>query len=163
MATTDGSGYGRIAVVPEEDDTLTRVAFGTPMGEMLRRYWQPVCLSDELGELPRRLRILGEDLVAFRDKSGRPGLLFAHCIHRGTSLEYGIVSERGIRCCYHGWLFDIDGTILETPGEPPDSKLRNSFYHGAYPALEKNGLVFAYMGPTDKKPPFPHRLSLIHI
>ena len=77
MTTTDGSGYGRIAVVPEEDDTLTRVGFGTPMGEMLRRYWQPVCLSDELGELPRRLRILGEDLVAFRDKSGRPGLLFA--------------------------------------------------------------------------------------
>ena len=83
------------------------------------------------------------------------GVLHRHCCHRGTSLEYGIVSERGIRCCYHGWLFDTDGTILETPGEPPDSKMKDSFRHGAYPAREYEGLVFAYLGRPSEQPEFP--------
>jgi phenylpropionate dioxygenase-like ring-hydroxylating dioxygenase large terminal subunit len=121
----------------------------------MRRVWQPVCLSSELTELPLAIRILGEDLVVFRDKSGRVGVLNRHCSHRGTSLEYGIVSERGIRCCYHGWLFDIDGTILETPGEPPASRIKDTVMHGAYPAQEYKGLVFAYMGPSEQKPQFP--------
>ena len=141
--------------LPPEDEELTRVGPGTPCGEYLRRFWQPVIVASELGALPRRLRILGEDLVAFRDKSGEIGLLELHCPHRGTSLEFGLVAEKGIRCCYHGWLFGCDGTILETPGEPADSTLKNRLFHGAYPVHEHAGLVFAYMGPPDKQPPFP--------
>jgi phenylpropionate dioxygenase-like ring-hydroxylating dioxygenase large terminal subunit len=141
--------------LPPEDEELTRVGPGTPCGEYLRRFWQPVILASELGELPRRLRILGEDLVTFRDKSGAIGLLELHCPHRGTSLEFGLVGDKGIRCCYHGWLFDTDGTILETPGEPTDSTLKDRLCHGAYPLHEHEGLVFAYMGPPDQQPTFP--------
>ena len=141
--------------VPPEDPELTHVGPGTPCGEYLRKYWQPVCLSQQLTDVPLAIRILGEDLVAFRDQSGRLGVMHRHCSHRGTSLEFGIVSERGIRCCYHGWLFDADGTILETPGEPPNSRLKDRIRHGAYTAFEHNGLVFAYMGPPEEKPDFP--------
>jgi nitrite reductase/ring-hydroxylating ferredoxin subunit len=140
---------------PEADEELTRVGPGTPCGEYLRRFWQPVIRSQELRDLPRRVRILGEDLVAFRDKSGAVGLLELYCPHRGTSLEFGLVADRGIRCCYHGWRFDVDGTILETPGEPADSTLKDRLFHGAYPVHEYAGLVFAYMGPPDKRPAFP--------
>ena len=140
---------------PAQDEELTRVGPGTPCGEYLRRFWQPVILTQELGELPRRLRILGEDLVAFRDKSGAIGLLELHCPHRGTSLEFGLIGDKGIRCCYHGWLFDVDGRVLETPGEPADSTLKDRLCHGAYPVREHGGLVFAYMGPPDKCPDFP--------
>ena len=140
---------------PEEDAELTHVGPGTPCGEYLRRFWQPIITSEELQDLPRRLRIMGEDLVAFRDKSGAVGLLELHCPHRGTSLEFGLVSEKGLRCCYHGWLFDVDGKILETPGEPPESTLKDRLYHGAYPVHEYCGLVFAYMGPPDQQPAFP--------
>src|SRR3954470_9597666 len=98
----------------KEDAELTHVGPGTPCGEYLRRFWQPVAFVSELGELPKRIKILCEDLVIFKDRSGQIGLLDARCCPRGTSLEYGLVSERGIRCCYHGWLFDVDGTILET-------------------------------------------------
>jgi nitrite reductase/ring-hydroxylating ferredoxin subunit len=141
--------------VPAADETLTRVGPGTPAGELLRRYWQPVAYSHEVNDLPIRLKILHEDLVAFRDRSGRVGVLELHCAHRGSSLEFGLVAERGIRCCYHGWLFDVDGTILETPGEPPDSKQRHKLFHGAYPAQEYGGLVFIYMGPPDRRPALP--------
>ena len=140
---------------PADDEELTRVGPGTPCGEYLRRFWQPVILSEELRDLPRRLRIMGEDLVAFRDRSGAVGLLELHCPHRGTSLEFGLIADKGIRCCYHGWLFDVDGTILETPGEPADSTLKDRLFHGAYPVREYQGLVFAYMGPPDKQPDFP--------
>ncbi len=140
--------------VPKEDEELTHVGPGTSGGEYLRRFWQPVAMSSELKDLPLAIRIMGEDLVLFRDLSGRVGLLERHCSHRGTSLEFGIVGERGIRCCYHGWLYDVDGGILETPGEPPESTLKDRLYHGAYPAFEYKGLVFAYMGPPDK-PDFP--------
>jgi nitrite reductase/ring-hydroxylating ferredoxin subunit len=140
---------------PAEDEELTRVGPGTPCGEYLRCFWQPVILSGDLGDLPRRIRILGEDLVVFRDRRGSVGLLQLYCPHRGTSLEFGLIGDKGIRCCYHGWLFDVDGTILETPGEPADSTLKNRLFHGAYPVREHAGLVFAYMGPPDKRPPFP--------
>jgi nitrite reductase/ring-hydroxylating ferredoxin subunit len=140
---------------PEEDAELTHVGPGTPCGEYLRRFWQPIITMEELHDVPRRLRIMGEDLVVFRDQSGAVGLLELHCPHRGTSLEYGLISPQGLRCCYHGWLFDVDGTILETPGEPPDSTLKDRLYHGAYPVQEYCGLVFAYMGPPDKQPAFP--------
>ena len=147
--------------VPDEDAELTHVGPETPCGEYMRRFWMPVCFSDELKDLPHRVRILGEDLVAFRDGSGAVGLLELHCPHRGTSLEFGLVGEHGIRCCYHGWLFDIDGTILETPGEPADSTLKDRLFHGAYPTHEAFGLVFAYMGPPGEQPPFPTYDSLI--
>ena len=147
--------------VPGEDEQLTHIGPGTPCGEYFRRFWQPIAFSDDLADLPVRLRILGEDLVVFRDFSGAVGLLELHCPHRGTSLEFGLVSQKGIRCCYHGWLMDVDGTILETPGEPADSTLKDRLCHGAYPIQESNGTVFAYMGPPDKQPPFPIYDSLV--
>ena len=150
------SGYDQ-RDVPAEDEELTHVGPGTACGELMRRFWQPVILSEELAKFPVAIRILGEDLVAFRDGRGEVGVLHRHCSHRAASLEFGIVGERGIRCCYHGWLYDVDGTILETPGEPADSRIRDSFCHGAYPTCEKNGLVFAYMGPLDAQPPLPMR------
>lgn len=148
------SAYGRTGLASQENAELTHVTLGTPMGELLRRYWQPVCLSSDIDELPKYTKILGEELVAFRDKRGRVGVLDAHCAHRGTSLEYGRVEENGIRCCYHGWLYDVDGRILETPAEGEKSTYRDRLYHGAYPTVERSGLVFAYMGPPDRKPPF---------
>ena len=141
--------------IPEEDTELTHVDPDTPGGEYLRRFWQPVCFSDELKDLPQRVRMLGEDLVAFRDGRGEAGLLELHCPHRGTSLEFGLVGADGIRCCYHGWLFGVDGTILETPGEPAGSTLKDRLFHGAYPTHEASGILFAYMGPPDRQPPFP--------
>ena len=148
------NGYYRSGV-GKEDAELTHSEPGTPCGEYLRRYWQPICMSEQLTDLPMAVRIMGEDLVVFRDLSGHVGLLHRQCSHRRTSLEYGVIAEHGIRCCYHGWLFDVDGTILETPGEPEDSPIRHNLAHGAYPALEYKGLVFAYMGPPEKKPEFP--------
>ncbi len=141
--------------IPGEDAELTHVGPGTPGGEYLRRFWQPVCFADELRDLPHRVQILGEELVVFRDLSGTVGLLELHCPHRGTSLEFGLIGAEGIRCCYHGWLFAPDGTILETPGEPADSTLKDRLCHGAYPTHERNGIVFAYMGPPDQRPPLP--------
>jgi phenylpropionate dioxygenase-like ring-hydroxylating dioxygenase large terminal subunit len=121
----------------------------------MRRFWQPVPVyGSDLKELPVRIRMLGEDLVVFRDKSGHVGLLELHCSHRGTSLEFGLVEHTGIRCCYHGWLFGVDGSILDTPGEPPNSTYKERLCHGAYPVHEYLGLVFAYMGPPDQIPPF---------
>jgi phenylpropionate dioxygenase-like ring-hydroxylating dioxygenase large terminal subunit len=152
--TTPYEGYYH-RDVPKEDEELTHVGPGTPGGEYLRRFWQPVALSEELKDLPKKIRIMCEDLVVFRDFSGKTGLLALHCSHRGTSLEFGLVSERGIRCCYHGWLYDTDGRILEIPGQAVKSDYKDRLYHPAYPTLEYKGLVFAYMGPPEKKPPFP--------
>ena len=147
--------------VPQEDTELTHVGPDTPCGEYMRRFWNPICFSDELKDLPQRVRIFGEDLVVFRDGSGAVGLLELHCPHRGTSLEFGLIGDKGIRCCYHGWLFDVDGAILETPGEPADSTLKDRLFHGAYPIHEAHGLVFAYMGPPAEQPPFPVYDALI--
>ena len=138
----------------KEDGFLTRVGRGTPGGEYLRRFWHPVAFVQELTDLPLRVRILGEDLVLFRDGGGRIGLLKLHCSHRGASLEFGVIGQRGIRCFYHGWSYDVDGTILETPaGAPLNSP--GKICHGAYPVHVFHNLVFTYMGPLDKKPPFP--------
>jgi nitrite reductase/ring-hydroxylating ferredoxin subunit len=137
------------------DDVLTRVGRGTPCGEYLRRFWQPICLASHLGGLPRRVRIMGEDLVAFRDGAGRLGALELHCSHRGTSLEFGRIQQHGIQCCYHGWHYDVDGRILATPGEPEDSPIRHRLWHGAYPTREWQGVVFAYLGPPEEMPAFP--------
>lgn len=146
----------------QEDSELTHVGRGTPGGEYLRRFWHPIALSEELTDVPLALRVLGEDLVLFRDLGGRVGLLHRHCSHRGASLEYGIVSERGIRCCYHGWLYDVDGTILETPAEPPSSRVRSILRHGAYPIREHHGLIFAYLGPPEDVPELPVYDSWVH-
>jgi nitrite reductase/ring-hydroxylating ferredoxin subunit len=139
----------------EDNRELTRTGRGTPAGEYLRRFWQPVALLEEIGDLPLALQILGEKLVLFRDGGGRLGLLHRHCSHRGASLEFGIVSERGIRCAYHGWKYDIDGTLLETPALPPDSTVKQKLCHGAYPTVEYAGMVFAYFGAPAAMPPFP--------
>jgi len=147
-------GYRR-RDVPPPDPELTPVGPGTPCGEYLRRFWQPVAFARDLAETPLRVRILGEDLVAFRDRGGRTGLLHLHCAHRGASLEYGIPVERGLRCCYHGWVYAVDGRCLDTPGEPPGSRLGERVWQGAYPTLEFAGLIFAYLGPSDRKPAFP--------
>jgi len=147
-------GYHRRAV-PPPDPELTRVGPGTPAGEYLRRFWQPVAFARDVADAPLRVRILGEDLVVVRDRGGRVGVLHLHCAHRGTSLEFAIPLERGIRCCYHGWAFDVDGTCLETPGEPAGSRLHERVVQGAYPTHEFTGLIFAYLGPPDRRPVFP--------
>ena len=147
------SAYG--FKIPEPDPELTRVGPGTPCGELMRRYWQPVCLSADLKDLPKPVRILGEDLIAFRDGQGRAGLLFFRCSHRGASLEYGRVEERGLRCCYHGWLYDVEGKILEMPLEPANNPFLKQIQHPCYPVHEFGGLTFAYMGPPDRMPEFP--------
>jgi len=147
-------GYHR-REVPPPDPELTEVGPGTPCGEYLRRFWQPVAFARDLTATPLRVRILGEDLVVFRDRGGRVGVLHLHCAHRGTSLEFGIPLERGIRCCYHGWVYDVDGRCLETPGEPAGSRMRERVWQGAYPTHELAGLVFAYLGPPARRPTFP--------
>ena len=112
-------------------------------------------LSSDLKDLPVRVQVLGEELVLFRDGEGRVGLLPLHCSHRGTSLEFGMVERAGIRCCYHGWLYDVTGHVLETPGEPVDSPMPQRVHHGAYPTAEYKGLVFAYLGPPAERPELP--------
>ena len=140
---------------PAENEELTHSGPGTPAGEYLRRYWHGIALSEELGGLPLVIRVLGEDLVLFRSRRGELGLLHRHCSHRGASLEYGRIDERGIRCCYHGWLYAPDGTLLEAPAEPEGSPLYGKVRQGAYPVLEYKGLIFAYLGPGDTVPAFP--------
>ncbi len=141
--------------LPAEDAELTHVGPNTPCGEYLRRYWQPVAMASEVGDLPLAVRILGENLVLFRDLSGNLGLLHRHCSHRGASLEYGIVMECGIKCCYHGWHYDVDGTLIDLPSEPANSPIKNKVVQGAYPTHEYNGIVFAYLGPPEQIPDFP--------
>lgn len=132
----------------KQQETLTRVGPGTPMGELLRRYWLPAAASCELGPgSARRVRLLGEDLVLYRDLRGRPGLLDERCPHRRTSLARGCVDAEGIRCPYHGWKFDAGGRCLDMPTEPPDSRLRERVRAPAYPVQELGGFVFAYLGP----------------
>jgi phthalate 4,5-dioxygenase oxygenase subunit len=135
----------------EENDLLTQTNAGTPAGELMRRYWQPVALSEELpqGGAPRTVAIMGKELVLFRDDQGRVGLLGLHCSHRGTDLSYGRVENGGLRCLYHGWLYDIRGRVLEQPGEPGGGANRDLICHLAYPCQEAGGVVFTYMGPGD--------------
>lgn len=149
------NGYYRKQVA-EPDRYLTQVGRGTPGGEYLRRFWQPVAYVEELKDVPLRLRALGEDLVAFRDKGGRIGVLHLHCSHRNTSLEYGVIEERGIRCCYHGRCYDVDGTILDIPGDPAAERLKSETGQGAYPTHVFGGIVFIYMGPPERLPVFPY-------
>src|SRR5262249_48350668 len=140
----------------EQNDFITRVGSGTPAGTLLRRYWQPAALVDELaGNRPvKPVRLLGEDLVLFRDESGRYGLLARACPHRGTDLAYGRLENGGRRCAFQGWLFDVHGKCLETPAEPEGSPLCANIRQTAYPVVEKSGILFAYLGPGEP-PAFP--------
>lgn len=149
----DGRAYGRD---PGHWDTeLVEVGPGTPSGELLRRYWHPIATSDEATTVPREVRLLGEDLILYRDASGTPGLLEPRCCHRGTSLYFGRVEDVGIRCPYHGWLFGADGTCLDQPCEPDRGRNKGSYRQPWYPVVEYNGLIFTYMGPADRQPVFP--------
>src|SRR5919199_3319285 len=135
----------------EENELLTRTNRGTPGGEWMRRYWLPALLSEELppGGPPVPLMLLGEELVAFRDADGRVGLLGLHCAHRGADLSYGRLEDGGLRCLYHGWLYDVAGRCLEQPGEPAGSTFHERVRQTAYPCVERAGIVFTYMGPGE--------------
>ena len=150
------TGYYQADIpTPPEITELTRVSPRTSCGEYMRRFWHPIALSEEVTDLPHAVRVLNEDLLLFRLPQGQLGLVHRHCVHRGTSLEYGRIETNGIRCCYHGWLYGTDGKILETPMEPKSSPIKKKVRLGAYPVHEYRGLIFAYMGPPDKEPAFP--------
>ncbi len=134
-------------------DELPRTGPGTRGGEMLRRYWHPVCLSASLKDIPIAVRMLCEDLVAFRDGNGRPGLLGLRCPHRLASLEYGQVKEDGLMCSYHGWRYDTYGRCIDQPLEPCDSDFKNKIRHLWYPVQEWGQVVWTYMGPEKENPP----------
>jgi phenylpropionate dioxygenase-like ring-hydroxylating dioxygenase large terminal subunit len=153
---------------PQDNALLTRISPGTPMGHLLRQYWQPALLASELPEpdcSPLRLRLLGEDLVAFRTSTGSIGVLGNHCPHRGASLFFGRNEEAGLRCVYHGWKFEIDGRCVDMPNEPAESNFnprsaalhgaRQKVQHTAYPAIEAGGAIWVYMGDHRPVPPLP--------
>lgn len=139
----------------EENELLCRVGAQTPMGKMMRRYWIPALMSDELapGGDPKRVRLLGENLVAFRDEAGKVGLLDENCPHRGASLAVARAEGCGLRCLYHGWVMAADGTVLETPPEPEEHHFREKIRALAYPTREAGGIVWTYMGPKGLEPP----------
>ncbi|UCE32079.1 MAG: Rieske 2Fe-2S domain-containing protein, partial [Burkholderiales bacterium] len=140
----------------EQNQRMTRVGPGTPAGMLLRRYWQPVALLEELqGPRPiRPVRLMGEQLVLFRDEQGRYGLLDRDCPHRGADLAFGRLEDGGLRCPFHGWLFDAEGHCLQTPAEPDDSKLCQRIRQRAFRVVERSGILFAYLGP-EPAPDFP--------
>jgi phthalate 4,5-dioxygenase len=142
----------------ENNETLCRVGPGTPMGALLRRYWLPLLLSSELPEVdgaPVRIRHLGESLIAFRDTDGQVGLVAENCPHRGASLFFGRNEEAGLRCVYHGWKFDISGSCVDMPNEPPESNFKHKVKVAAYQCRERNGIVWAYLGEPGDEPPLP--------
>jgi len=141
----------------EENDLLTRVSAGPPAGRLLRRYWHVVAATAELtaAQPKKRVRILGEDLVLYRDKSGNYGLVAEKCSHRGVSLYYGFIEPDGIRCPYHGWKYDACGNCLEQPFENPETGFKDKIQHPAYPVEKLAGLLFAYLGPPERKPFIP--------
>jgi phthalate 4,5-dioxygenase oxygenase subunit len=147
-----------VRITKELNERLTRVGPETPMGEVFRRYWIPAALSEELPEpdgAPIRVRLLGEDLVAFRDSSGEVGLVDAYCAHRKAPLFYGRNEECGLRCAYHGWKYDTQGNCVDMPSEPPYSKFRLRVSIKAYPTHEAGGVVWAYLGPQNRMPAPP--------
>jgi phthalate 4,5-dioxygenase oxygenase subunit len=141
-----------------DNEKLTKVGPGTPMGNLMRRYWQPVLLTREVADNdgdPIRVRILSEDLIAFRDTSGRVGLMTEWCPHRLTSLFLGRNEEDGIRCVYHGWKFDVTGACVDMPNEPEEYDFKHKVKIVAYPTEEMGGVIWAYMGPAELKPALP--------
>jgi nitrite reductase/ring-hydroxylating ferredoxin subunit len=142
----------------EDNELLCRVGSGTPMGDLIRQYWVPALLTSELPEPdcpPVRVRLLGENLIAFRVTSGKVGLIQNHCPHRGASLFFGRNEEEGLRCVYHGWKFDCTGACVDMPSEPAESTFKAKVRARAYPCVERNDVVWAYMGPRPTAPPLP--------
>ena len=142
----------------EENELLSRVGSGTPMGELMRQYWVPAGLSSELPEPdcpPVRIKLLGEELVAFRDTDGRVGLIDNACPHRRASLFFGRNEECGLRCVYHGWKFDVNGNCVDMPSEPAESNFKDKVKIKAYPVQERGGILWTYMGPRQTPPPLP--------
>ena len=142
----------------EENEFMCHVGPGTPMGEYLRRFWFPALMSEELPEPdcpPIRVRLMGEDLVAFRDTNGRVGLVNNYCPHRRASLFFGRNEEGGLRCVYHGWKFDVNGDCVDMPSEPAESNFKDKVKISAYQCQERSGFVWTYMGPSDKTPQMP--------
>ena len=142
----------------EENELLCRVGPGTPMGDLLRQYWMPGLPSRRAARarLPAQaVRLLGEDLVAFRDTPGEVGLLAANCPHRGASLFFGRNEECGLRCVYHGWKFDVTGRCVDMPNEPAESNFKDKVRARAYPCRDVNGVIWTYMGPRETAPPLP--------
>ena len=141
---------------------IPHVGPGTPAGDWLRRYWHAVGTEKELYDIPQAVRVLGENLVLFRDLNGIAGLLGQNCAHRGASLEYGDIEARGIRCPYHGWLYDVNGRCLEQPSEPKGNEFCHKVRQVSYPVHEQGGLIFAYLGPNpDEPPPFLNYSALV--
>jgi nitrite reductase/ring-hydroxylating ferredoxin subunit len=140
-----------------ENEYLCRVGPGTPMGALMRQYWLPAIRSDELETdgAPLRVRLLGEDLIGFRTSDGSVGLIQNNCPHRGASLFFGRNEEAGLRCVYHGWKFDPQGNCVDMPNEPAESDFKQKVRAVAYPCTERNGIVWAYMGPRSEPPPLP--------
>jgi phenylpropionate dioxygenase-like ring-hydroxylating dioxygenase large terminal subunit len=137
---------------------LTRAGKDTPMGELLRRFWMPALLSEELPErdgAQKKIKLLGEELLAFRDTNGRIGIVEPHCPHRGANLYFGRNEDCGLRCAYHGWKFDVDGNCVDLPTSPPESDYKNSIKLLAYPTREWADIVWVYMGPREKMPELP--------
>jgi 5,5'-dehydrodivanillate O-demethylase oxygenase subunit len=133
----------------EVNEQLTRVGPGTPMGELLRRYWYPVAFTRELDEWPvKKVRLLGENFALWKGPRGSYGIMQEHCPHRRASMVYGVVEEEGLRCGYHGWLFGADGRCLDQPGEPAGSTFKDRIRAVSYPVAELGGLIFAYLGPA---------------
>jgi phthalate 4,5-dioxygenase oxygenase subunit len=142
----------------EDNELVTNTDAGTPMGELFRRFWLPVALSEELPGpdcVPVKVKIMNEDLIAFRDSEGRVGLIDAFCPHRGAPMFFGRNEESGLRCVYHGWKFDVTGKCVDLPNTPEGDTYMHKVTTIAYPTYEAAGIVFAYMGPKDKQPPIP--------
>src|SRR5438270_11173342 len=142
----------------DENELITRVGPGTPMGNFMREYWVPAMLSSEVPAAdsdPLRILLLGEQLIGFRDSNGNVGLLQNNCPHRGASLFFGRNEEAGLRCVYHGWKFDVAGQCIDMPNEPAESNFKSKIRATAYPCEERCGVVWAYMGPRDEPPPLP--------
>jgi phenylpropionate dioxygenase-like ring-hydroxylating dioxygenase large terminal subunit len=161
---------------PKDNDYLCRIGPGTPMGNLMRQYWLPAIRSDELAtpdSPPLRVKLLGEDLIGYRTTSGAVGLIHNACPHRGASLFFGRNEEEGLRCVYHGWKFDVSGACVDMPSEPAESNFRTKVRARAYPTHERNGIIWAYMGPREVPPPLPdieanilargaHEISVLH-
>jgi phthalate 4,5-dioxygenase oxygenase subunit len=142
----------------ERNRFMAQVGPGTPMGEFFRRFWLPVLVPDQLAEPdgePARIRILGEDLVAFRDTNGQIGILHAFCLHRRAPLFFGRNEECGLRCVYHGWKFDASGSCVDMPSEPPESDFKERIHITSYPAREWGGAIWVFMGPKEAQPELP--------
>src|SRR6266545_2805871 len=145
----------------EDNDLITDTNPDTPMGEVFRRFWLPVALADELpspDSVPLRVKVMNEDLIAFRDTNGNVGLIDANCPHRGAPLFFGRNEEAGLRCVYHGWKYDVNGRCVDIPNMPEGDTYRDKIKIKRYPVIEKGDLLWAYMGPAEKEPPFPNFL-----